>query len=56
MRGLPPDEGGLQGDDVGNLAAIEKLLYRLEDARVHRTGEMLGFQEVGDRFERAIVA
>jgi len=49
-------ENGLQGDDVSNLAPIDELLYRLEDARVQRIREMLGFQQAGDRLERAIVA
>jgi len=51
-----PIENGLQGDDVSNLAPIDELLYRLEDARVQRIREMLGFQQAGDRLERAIVA
>ena len=49
-------EGGLQGDDVGYLAPIDKLLHCLEDARVQRVREMPGFQEIGDRLEPAIVA
>jgi hypothetical protein len=48
-------EDVLQGHRVGDLATVDQRAAGLEDAAVHRLGEMLGPQEVGDPLEGRVV-